>query len=178
MLTKQVVDVNMYRNILSRQRRPPNMPTNKEIEMLNGWQRIWIVLGVLFMLFPGLPLINEIPTEDDIYRSWANESIKLTLTIKEFKKLSLVNIRDLYKDITDQEIISKVQGKFSDSTQGYNLDFSSINKEYESRMDDLLYSQVLSIARYLGIWLVVMIAIYIFGWSIGWIIRGFHTNNA
>ncbi len=143
---------------------------------MNGWQRIWVVSGVVLLLFIGI-VLEDIPTKKDIYRSWADQTINHTLQIDEFKNLSLGSIRNSYSDFTDKQILEKVQSKFSDEALGYNLDFSEINTLHEKKLEKLLFSQIKFIGFYLGIWILIMLAIYSFGWSIGWIIRGFKKTK-
>lgn len=103
--------------------------------MLNGWQRIWVVLAVLFLILPGLLLlVEEFPNEEEIYHSWAYDTVELTLQLKEFEKLSYWSIRDKYKDLPDQELIKRIQDKYSDSTRGYNLDFTEINIKHKEEL--------------------------------------------
>ncbi|MCD4812392.1 hypothetical protein K8S19_01665 [bacterium] len=63
----------------------------------NGWQRIWIMLGIVLLLFPGLLLIGEIPTKSGIYHYWVNDTIELVLTLEEYKDLSLGELRFRYR---------------------------------------------------------------------------------
>lgn len=149
----------------------------KVFKVLNGWQRIWLVLGVVSLLLSGVFLIGKIPSESDIYHSWVSETIELTLTLDEFENLSIWDVRKAYSHISDEIIIQKVQGKFSNSNEGYSLNFADVNKKYETRLHNLFKSQALILFRFLGAWIIVMLAIYVFGWSIGWIARGFRTEK-
>ena len=108
----------------------------------------------------------------------SNDTIELTLTLNEFKELSLWKVRGKYKDFNDHELIKKIQDKFTDSNRGYNLDFSYINKEHEERLKNLTKEQAISVSTFLGIWFGIMVCIYIFGWSIGWVVRGFKNKDS
>lgn len=144
--------------------------------MLNGWQRLWVVIGLIFLLLTGLLLIEDIPTQEKVYRSWANETIEHTLKLEEFKSLSLWQVRSKYSDYSDQVIIEKIQYKFGAKDGEYALDFSAINTNHQSQLNNLFQNQIKSVGKYLDIWAIVMGVIYVLGWLVGWVIRGFKGN--
>jgi len=89
--------------------------------------------------------------------------------IEAIKKPDLIDLRKIryesYRDLTDDEIISKGYKKY-----GSVIDFSTIDKEFENKSKNFLYRFFL-IA--FAVWIVPVVVIYILGLSTGWIIRGF-----
>jgi len=92
--------------------------------------------------------------------------------IEAIKKPDLTDLRKIryesYRDLTDDEIISKGYKKY-----GSVIDFSTIDKEFENKSKNFLYRFFL-IA--FAVWIVPVVVIYILGLSIGWIIRGFREK--
>lgn len=92
--------------------------------------------------------------------------------IEAIKKPDLTDLRKIryesYRDLTDDEIISKGYKKY-----GSVIDFSTIDKEFENKSKNFLYRFFLIT---FAVWIVPVVVIYILGLSIGWIIRGFREK--
>jgi hypothetical protein len=106
---------------------------------LNGWQRIWIIIGILLFIFASSVFLFN-TEKRDIYRHWENETIELTFTLERFKNYDVWWFRRSYPDLTNQEIIEKIQNKFTGPP--HNLNFNSINNNYKPKLGGLPKRQI------------------------------------
>jgi hypothetical protein len=80
-----------------------------------------------------------------------------------------------FLDLKDKEIISGLHQKYGDS-----IDFSAIESEYKE--NELKYEKDKKrflfkyVASAFAFWIIPMIAVYILGLSIGWVVKGFRKK--
>ncbi len=150
------------------------MPYKEKILNLNGWQRLWVVATAIYLIASVIVAFNIVPTEKDIYKSWSSEIISWAITNDEkLKNYSPYSIRNSYSDMDDKELVEKMQKKYIKENVFHKFDFEIINKRYKSEMDGLSSRQVQTVGSILFLWLASSMLVYILGWSISWMRRGF-----
>lgn len=142
---------------------------------LNGWQRIWIVCGVIIFAIVCFFTVLTFPKKSDITSRWVYETISVVKKPHEYS----YEIREAYKDYDDIQLIEKIHKKKYESEHDgfyytiYKARFEEIDSRYNAELKGLPVSQIKHILTALAVYLCIMLAIYGLGWSIGWIYRGF-----
>ncbi len=59
----------------------------------------------------------------------------------------------------------------------HGLDFTVIEQRYKNNMERLTFTRIKIVSIGLGFWLVSIGIVYLFGWTIGWVIKGFKSRG-
>jgi hypothetical protein len=138
---------------------------------LNGWQRLWVVLSIIYFVIVAGFSFALWPAESNIENSWAYSLIDKTKDPNDYA----YQIRDAYKDISDKELIRRINAKYS-SNQNYKEILNTINLKYQSELQSLWKEQFKAIAIALMAWLLPIAIVYLLGLSFGWIYKGFKNK--
>jgi hypothetical protein len=138
---------------------------------LNGWQRLWVVLGIIYFAVVVAFTFSVWPSESKIENSWVYSLIEKTKDPNDYT----YQIRDAYKDISDKELIRRINAKYS-LNQDYKEIVSSINLKYQGELQSLRKEQIKTTAMALIIWLLPVAIVYLLGLSIAWIYKGFKNK--
>ena len=138
---------------------------------LNGWQRLWVVLSIIyFVIVVGFTFLLW-STESEIENSWVYSLIDKTKDPNDHS----YEIRDAYKDISDKELIRRINAKYS-SNKDYKEILNTINLKYQSEVQSLWKKQFRAIAIALMAWLLPIAIVYLLGLCFGWIYKGFKNK--
>ena len=149
---------------------------------LNGWQRMWVVASVLSLVATVAIVVSGLRHADQIEEvEFHTQRIAKETTVVEIAGIGTVNFPS---DLTKEEIASHVKRGMSTSPPSV----ASIAEgllELRAKRAAALASAGNRRARsenqrawVLGIggWLVFVIALYLFGWALGWVLRGFRAT--
>lgn len=130
---------------------------------LNGWQRLWVVVSVLAALFTTYVAIEYVPTEAEIDSSynWRRDWITP-------------------ERIAGDREVAKSLGRPSPKTsiaEEVEQKKYELNREYEDSLKALPVDQRIFFLRIVIAWIVFCGVIYLAGWTVGWIIRGFKKST-
>jgi hypothetical protein len=130
--------------------------------MLNGWQRLWVVFSVIAVFLAGFLLIVIWSTRDSgVIDDLRNPACKLWRDIPEGYFPENYPHRD-DKCYSIQSFLWHEKTPLRSVT------------DYD-RFMLLSKSKVMGIT--FGVWLATIAMVYAFGWSIGWIARGFRKQT-
>ena len=147
------------------------------MKALNGWQRIWVVIAVLTIIPTLISAIDDMPTNKKINRIFADKLIGKSLELNDFKNFNIWDIRSAYSDMTDKQLIEKIIAQHGEKMEEQGLSYKDIPNENSEALNNINRSRLYIFIQYLGGWIAVVFGIYIFGWTIGWVIRGFRKDN-
>jgi hypothetical protein len=147
---------------------------------LNGWQRLWVLVGVIyacavavFCFFnypnkltiaehlgaPDVELGNNVPTQPVRYVQIKEKWIKVEHTARNKEKDECVYLRN---------------NAWSEPIRCSDLNLVDLPREFN---DSDIHTLNLKRARFIGIaalfWAVPFAVIYVFGAGVGWVIKGF-----
>lgn len=142
------------------------------LSRLNGWQRLWLVLSVIYLIvvigftFTLMPKASQYLSSRvyDTVRTIKDNVAELSLNTS----LSTFEIREAYSDLSDEEFIQIIHKNYKDK-----VDFDAIEKKYRNKMSRLPSVRAKFIGLGLLFWIGPIILIYILGISVGWIVKGF-----
>ncbi len=141
---------------------------------LNGWQRLWSVASVIIFVIAIFFTVSLFPNKSEITSRWAYETIDVVKQPGEYS----FEIRDMYKDYNDNHLIAKIHERYTENNPTLKIKFDEIDKRYKGELEGLFARQIKHILIALVAYLCLISAIYVFGWSIGWIYRGFKSKQS
>lgn len=140
--------------------------------VLNGWQRLWIVFSLILfaviiladiILFPSARDISHI----ELFEDKLSTASKEKLAPVDNKGIIWDDVVGLKIEMPNKHILSFAKGVSSSEAE-------LVSKEYYHILLEKVYvKRFQSILLALAIWVGAIGVIYAFGWSIGWIYRGF-----
>ena len=146
---------------------------------LSGWLRLWLVFSVVGFLFCGtfayfmVPSANNIPHKDDYYKY-----IDQKYQSKIIKEGTSSKKSELIEEGERRNLITRVQMPndhiifFSNDLTKEEMEKAS--GEYWGVIEKQARDKRIKIIIYAFIyWLILVTVVYLLGWSVGWIYRGF-----
>ena len=123
---------------------------------MNGWQRLWVVACLVLAIFIGWYTQLILPTE---WRTTYNHESR---------------INQLTGYLKDAEG-SKFQ---TDYVASLREDIRKENEDFQKELVNLSNERTSYITDAIKIWLGLSVSLYIGGWLIGWIYRGFRPKKS
>lgn len=135
---------------------------------------MWVVAAVIYAVFIALRARDSVPTQEHLDRSYALETIDSIRSLDpSIQGLPAQDIRASYADLTDREIVKRIQERWMGKNPFQDIDFKDIDDRYEKKSERLVREQIAVVGKAFIVWLVTVLVMYALGWSIGWIYRGF-----
>ena len=139
------------------------------LSRLNGWQRLWVLVCVTYFLAVASFSVLLLPKKSDYLSTRVHDTIDLTIkNVPELQGSYVYQIRDAYGDLPDDEVVKRIHNKFKGK-----IDYSDIEEKYKARLSKLSLEQAKAVGIGFLLWLVPVVFVYVFGWAIGWVIKGF-----
>lgn len=153
----------------------------------NGWQRLWVVLGIVTLVLAVVRCWALGPTREEIYREWASDQWGEVGKIPRLAGEAYREFEAGMQEPTDSAVVDRLNlnaspsriaslkaAPTSDSFLVRALEHvNTIRPDYEKRLASLAEARALFWAEVVGGWAGVMAVLYLAGWSMGWISRGF-----
>lgn len=147
---------------------------------LNGWQRLWVVFTLLLGLLTGGILTGDYPTQERIYQQWSFAGVREVQEDHKTLTGEYATHDQIRNGRSDIEIVNalkegpaKLLTENDQATKVFREALLKINAEYESELAKLPSEQFSLVIRYLGGWLAASLSLYIFGWLLAWVRKGF-----
>ncbi len=141
----------------------------KSFNNYTGWQRLWLVLSVVYFFVVVFFTIIFLPGQSEYSTKRVYDTIKLMIKNEpKLSKSSAYKVRAYYKDMQDDRLVEAIHKKYSGK-----IDFSSIEHEYQKKISSLHYERVQIFILGFSVWIVPVFIIYVLGLSTAWIIKGF-----
>lgn len=155
---------------------------------LNGWQRLWIVTILLYGIGVALYTVKTTPkvySIEGIKQHWV---LTATVTMAQIAAIGSGEARDidgfvdrLYEEKSPDEIITWIEQIAESPTKDekiFQKQLSRINTNFKSELATLPKRQRTHFSvAFVTLWLIPSIALYLLGWVLGWIIRGFKKES-
>ena len=157
---------------------------------LNGWQRLWIVVAVLYLAVAAAVVKARLPTRSQIYSSWADATLQVAG--EELRHLQRYQWQDselrerLFPKLTAEEIVQKITdgARKTDHDDPTNKDRARYKEEilrlesmYQSRLDALSTEQAKVVGWGVLGWAGPLAILYGFGLAVVWVVRGFRERG-
>lgn len=153
---------------------------------LNGWMRLWVVIGVLWAIPVALLGYELRPKLDQIKSSWvyeATDEIAASASAIEGQNIPGYRIREGVREQypTDDLAIAwlqQVAAKPKLSQASYSYRVGNINWKYEQRIKAHPAEVRAYILKVFLVWLIPLLAVLALGYATGWIWRGFRPRSS
>ncbi|SDO27695.1 hypothetical protein SAMN04489798_2530 [Pseudomonas arsenicoxydans] len=122
---------------------------------MNGWQRLWVVVCLVLAILIGWYTQLILPTEE---RTTYNHKSRISQLTSYLKDATASNYSSDY--------IASLREDIRKENEDFQKEISNMSKE---RTSYITYA--------INIWLGLSVALYITGWLIGWIYRGFRPKR-
>lgn len=139
---------------------------------LGGWHRLWIVVCALYLAMIATYVVLEWPSpervahEDEFYRQLNAESRKKIINSNQ--NLEPEPSKDVIRVRMPNQHIVPFSAEFSTE------ELEKVAAEYWNIVEERSHKKKNEFFLYAGLlWLIPCSVIYVLGWSIGWIYRGF-----
>lgn len=136
------------------------------MERLNGWQRLWVVTSLLIGIVIAVMVATHLPTEHE-------ETERHGYAIKGLKD-QITRVVENTKNATMREL-DLADGR---TVENINLRIALENYEYRTSVETLTSRQMQGIGYGLAFWLGISGALYVIGYAVKWIYRGFRPKAA
>ncbi len=142
---------------------------------LNGWQRLWVIFSLISLVFLLIAAIMLFPSPTDISH---NDSILEKLSTASKAKLAPADDKGIiWDDVVGLKVEMPNKYVFSFAKGVKESDAEIVSAEYFNILREIAYIKKFQFVLFaLVIWLGAIGVIYAFGWSIGWVYRGFNEK--
>lgn len=172
---------------------------------LNGWQRFWILLSVIYGLTVLIFSLMSFPTSKEYeqqklyaymesasrfnqaYNSLINAGFSQKEIDEYVSKGNFFDKADIQENPLDspQVVRNKYYSDLSDDQilkkirEKYSkkVDLNKIEAEYQRNLDNLKKQRFQFIGFMILLWIIPITSIYLLGMSINWVVRGFKHNG-
>lgn len=157
------------------------------LEKLNGWQRLWVLASLIYLVAVVFVAIIDFPTpwksyisDEEITKKLSIKTLQLIAKTDDWIEVPVNQKGDIFgKEVTAEQLqpitIQFPNGKkllVSTGTKQADLDY--INKDYCNAVISLTNKERIHfIVTILLAWIVPCIAVYMLGVSVNWVYRGF-----
>lgn len=150
---------------------------------LNGWLRIWILLTCIYGLIVAVVAYSERPKLEQLQYNWVRDAADLIaerLSQKSGKEVHGYYVRErMNKNKNDLQVIQyleKLAQEPTDAQRPYAEDVGRLNQKHMALVADFPKTIFLHIMAAIAWWLGPALVLLTFGWSVGWVIRGFRVK--
>lgn len=150
---------------------------------LNGWQRLWVVASALSLAMTVAIVVSGLRGMDQIEEvAFHAQRLAKEITVVEVAGIGTVNFPN---DLTKEEIASHVKRGMSTSPPTVTAIAEELLELRAKRAAALAkaWNQVgrsenqRAWALGIGGWLAFVVALYLIGWAVGWVLRGFRATK-
>ncbi len=134
----------------------------RHLSKLNGWQRLWLVLSAVWLVVFLCLVVDRFPTTDP----------KVIADLKSPDSQSLRDLPQGFKldEFPDRNTPCRALAlfRFSHTSQVRTVaDYQRVVRR----------EQIITALNIVAAYVVSIVVVYVFGWSVGWIIQGFRKKN-
>ena len=154
----------------------------KTVLRLNGWQRLWLILSVIYVSVATVIAVLAFPTSD---RDLAQERLTGVVSLLAAYFDSTPQLREERNRRLDRAAfggalnaadVDALEAEAARLTAEYRsrVNFFSVESRYRSGIQQ---HQLRFVVHALLALALPIIAAYVLGWSVGWVIRGFRKGD-
>ncbi len=156
----------------------------RRLDRLNGWQRLWLVMVVLYAILVTVITVAFLPRESAFTERPTQWTFRTYLDEHKTGIMSLPTpIGDL-SDLSDDDlkVLADAEHKHPEITASellrqYRKHRIDLKQEYQKKLAELPYQQLKTVGYGFLAWVSPMAIIYGLGLAVGWIYRGFKKDN-
>ena len=137
---------------------------------LNGWQRLWVIVSVAWVVVIGSAFVASQRSGEQNYHDWANELVEYLIEQSpDLQGHTVASVRAAYSDHSDKQLVDALHEKYLPKHPAYRYGFAEIDAKY--------FGVLVQSPRHESVWLAagfgVPLALYLLGLAISWVRAGF-----
>ena len=141
----------------------------------NGWQRLWLLVSSIYFILVCVYVVIEFPQPKGL----SHEKELVTRLSPQSKSFLVTEDKEGWQFVgevgTEVDIPNGSRLSFRKGVA--EKDIAAVSKEYRELISSKTNERRWSLIGFGAIWwLVPSIALYVFGWCVGWIYRGFQNK--
>jgi hypothetical protein len=149
------------------------------LHRLNGWQRLYLLVAVLWL--PGAIFLagRDFPTEVQ----WRAVASRQSYALMQEEEAEAKKVDQHCRDMPSDEMLKSFQCYKDTALERRNVktNYSDLRKhlntELERRIEEeLATEQFKSIGKSAALWIVPLVLLYLLGMAIGWVRKGFASG--
>ena len=142
---------------------------------MNGWQRLWVLVNLLLLplfLFIAYSLQpNDYDTNNEKKGRIIEFVVKNDPALSEFKPWELAA---RYADLAPERFLELFTQRYGTEHPEFKNSIEGISKKID---DERTHRIQLLYAKVLAAWAIAAVALYVLGFSVGWVYRGFKKRE-
>lgn len=153
----------------------------------NGWQRLWILTSMIYLLLIVILKWDAFPTSNDIYAEWYNALYLSSDMYGEYKTKNAETYRAERPYLSYKNLIALIENDRKANVSIYQCHLvqhqnpfcdliplpSQLRNKYEKQLYLLHFQQIQIIKTGFLLWIVPIILLYIAGLLMLWVYKGF-----
>ena len=142
---------------------------------LNGWQRLWIVVSIAWIVAVGASYVSSRGSEDKLHHDWSNDLIVYLIEqSSELHGQSVKSVRSAYSDLSDKQLVEALHDKYLPKHPAYSYGFAEIDKKYRA-LDraEIGRTGLRGSLAWLAAALGIPVLVYLAGFAVAWVRAGF-----
>jgi len=142
-----------------------------QIKSLNGWQRLWVLTSLIYLIFVIFVAVVDFPSpgktyisDDEVIKKLSTKTLEILTKGDNSSPKWNVDLNNGYKINVP---VNTIEADLEYIAKDYN---DSIHKISESKRVSFIGTMML-------VWLIPCLAVYIFGLSLRWVYKGFRKTE-
>ncbi|GEM_PF-1743180 len=164
---------------------------------LNGWQRLWVLVSIIYLIPVVFITLSALPTKNQIYQEWYYEIFRYAKHYSDFQNISSYDYQVSHENLSIYELIqsielqlkpvpnqdmvlanSNIKIPYDVLVHQYNDNVISIHDKYTNDLNKLHINQAkIALTCLVILWIIPLLIIYLLGKAIGWVYRGFKSSD-
>ncbi len=152
---------------------------------LGGWQRLWVVFSCVWLLVVGFFIFLVMPQigARETFECYETHRLISASETSGDKSRTLEELRKLRSEIRSEIRRRHCAGKNRDELRseirraqelhGERIDFGNMESKWQAQITERRRAQAKSVIAGLSVWVASIAIVYVIGWAIGWVTRGF-----
>ncbi|MBN1842949.1 MAG: hypothetical protein JW883_11795 [Deltaproteobacteria bacterium] len=137
---------------------------------MSVWTKLWILVSAICLLVVGSVTYVQIPKKSDYEKTRVRDTLNVLIqNIPELRDYTWIQLRDRYRDISDEELLSKIH----ETKRRDKLDFRGVEDAYRRKLDNHRNAVLKSLGIGFLFWIIPALWLYVLGRAIGWVTKGF-----
>jgi len=109
--------------------------------------------------------------------SWASDAVDLIKTREKTGIYSWILRKEIFGDATDEEVVTRIKsGSARTTDKEWDRKVAALEAKYAKKIEDLSGEQLQTVGIAFLAWLVPLALLYLLGYGIGWVYRGFKNK--
>jgi hypothetical protein len=148
---------------------------------MSGWLRLWILVSAIYTCMAGWVAVETWPTEQEVKYDWILEGTTLVaqaITVTRGEETKRYEVEEKLRETRDDdqllEYFRKVASSPTEAQRSISASMATINERFDHRVPEPVQRHIVHMLMVLAL---PVIALFLLGRGIGWVVQGFRGNK-